>query len=1078
MAHFPPPHHGGVPMQGMPAGGPAPPHMGHGAHSPAVGSFAAPGPAHFGAPPMGMMGAAGPFYPMAPPAGPGHMMYPTQGGYPMVPQMASAPAMAAAVAQRLQQATQQQPPLPPDAYMPPAPIVTSAPVDTAVVAGLKAAALARAAEASPAAGTPAKPKEDATVTAMQDAVRKRMEAMLKKGGDAPASPSAASAPAPAPAAAAPAPAAAKPAPVAASLAAAVAAAVAEKPAAAGAGAPAAQQPASPAPSAASAAAPNPLGGAFVELDSIQERRAVKAEDAEKAAKETKVLKDARAKAVAVAGGRGKTTFSIDELGQMLERISDLLHASPSFRLPAFKYHELVEAPPGVHVGGGGHRGGDRGDRGDREGRGGKGYEGGGDGDWKRSERAGGVDSPRYGRDGGGRGGDREYGRDRDYGRDRRGGGGRYGRGGDRDRYDEYDAEEGTVEDYNRLQRAANPYRRDVALDPLGQLAKEATGIMNKISRETFEKLSESMLGLNVTSQEMLEKIIDVVFDKALDDPFFQDLYADLCKRLGDRAVVWSDRYLQVAYLKEKDGAPAGDAWYIDLTGGLKEWQGPYETEAEARTEGRHLTNFKRLLLNRCQQEFMAENKYKPLDAEATADKAEADALREAGTLTAPKEAELAARAEVRANKRGLIKRRMLSNISFIGHLYKIDVLTAKIMHYCVGKLLAQGQVENTDDESIEALCKLLELIGGKLEREDAGSEAPRFGLYVTLLERLARGSHLAKRVQFGVQDVLDMRRAGWKLMGSKASLERKAETLTRDQLRKKLEEDERARESAAASGGRGGTPSGIPGGRGLMSSLRAPSGGARPGGMPAQTGPVSRGPARFGPKSGAAGAAPAAAAGGRPSPLGAAPATTADGWTTVAPGRGVKPAAGEAGAAAPGAAGEGAEGAAADAAAAAPAGEVLEGDALFRRLRGVLEEFAALKSTAELETSIKEVAGSPAWSAVLLQTALTASLASKGDYREGVAAALAHLASAGLLVKQEALDGFKAFAPAFNDAAADAPKLAELIAPVSDLCGCCGCGAVVACRASFRASRNVCTWCCGSACTRCVSLRSCCFRCT
>ena len=45
--------------------------------------------------------------------------------------------------------------------------------------------------------------------------------------------------------------------------------------------------------------------------------------------------------------------------------------------------------------------------------------------------------------------------------------------------------------------------------------------MNKISRDTFDKLSGDLLNLAVTSQEMLEKLIDAVFDKALEDVFFQ-----------------------------------------------------------------------------------------------------------------------------------------------------------------------------------------------------------------------------------------------------------------------------------------------------------------------------------------------------------------------------------------------------------------------------------------------------------------------------------------------------------------------------------------------------------------------------
>jgi translation initiation factor 4G len=46
------------------------------------------------------------------------------------------------------------------------------------------------------------------------------------------------------------------------------------------------------------------------------------------------------------------------------------------------------------------------------------------------------------------------------------------------------------------------------------------------------------------------------------------------------------------------------------------------------------------------------------------------------------------------------RRRSLGNIRFIGELYKFKMLTARIMHECVKKLL-----KTTDEESLECLCR-------------------------------------------------------------------------------------------------------------------------------------------------------------------------------------------------------------------------------------------------------------------------------------------------------------------------------------------------------------------------------------
>jgi MIF4G domain len=395
-----------------------------------------------------------------------------------------------------------------------------------------------------------------------------------------------------------------------------------------------------------------------------------------------------------------------------------------------------------------------------------------------------------------------------------------------------------------------------------------------------------------------------------------------------------------------------------------------------------------------------------LDAQDAADAAVINAGK--GSLTAEQLAEFEANKEARAEKRAVYKKRMLANISFIGHLY--GMLTSKIMHYCVTKLLAQGKIENTDEESVEALCRLLTLIGKKFEEDDKNDKNARFPLYMQLLERLTKASHLSKRVQFAVQDLLDLRNGGWVLSGSKAWIDRRALTLTRDELRAKLAEEERAKAEASASRG---AISGIPGGR-LMGSGRGlrdnitVARGTTPG-APAQV-PPRRGPASFG--AGAARAAPPTQGGrGTTSPG----SGSAEEWTTVGGGKSAQ----------------------VTSAASTPAGpvsqslEVLEGEALSRRVRGILEEFVGGRSNSELTDSVKELAASPRWTYELVLTAFAESVKGKANYREGIAIALPQLASEELLPKAEALEALRAFSNVFNDAAADAPALANLIAPVS-----------------------------------------------
>ena len=57
------------------------------------------------------------------------------------------------------------------------------------------------------------------------------------------------------------------------------------------------------------------------------------------------------------------------------------------------------------------------------------------------------------------------------------------------------------------------------------------------------------------------------------------------------------------------------------------------------------------------------------------------------------------------------RRRSLGNIRFIGELYNLKMLTDRIMHEIIRRLVTQ-----TDEESLECLCWLLNTIGKQLDQ--------------------------------------------------------------------------------------------------------------------------------------------------------------------------------------------------------------------------------------------------------------------------------------------------------------------------------------------------------------------------
>ena len=105
-------------------------------------------------------------------------------------------------------------------------------------------------------------------------------------------------------------------------------------------------------------------------------------------------------------------------------------------------------------------------------------------------------------------------------------------------------------------------------------------------------------------------------------------------------------------------------------------------------------NFRKLLISHCQKEF--EN--------ANIDNQEQTLIEQEEALK--------------------LKKRRLGNIIFLGEMYKVEMLNARIMHEIVDKLLSMR-----DDESLECLCKLLMTVGKELDvetKQETKQETPKW----------------------------------------------------------------------------------------------------------------------------------------------------------------------------------------------------------------------------------------------------------------------------------------------------------------------------------------------------------------
>ncbi|XP_078095250.1 eukaryotic translation initiation factor 4 gamma 3-like isoform X11 [Mustelus asterias] len=266
----------------------------------------------------------------------------------------------------------------------------------------------------------------------------------------------------------------------------------------------------------------------------------------------------------------------------------------------------------------------------------------------------------------------------------------------------------TVNDDIQLKKSENAWKPTLKRDDVSddsdvhktqELFRRVRSILNKLTPQMFQQLMKQVQELTIDTEERLKGVIDLVFEKAIDEPNFSVAYANMCRCLTMLKVPMSD----------KPGASV---------------------------------NFRKLLLNRCQKEFEKDkaddvvNEKRQKEIDATAKTEEKSRLQD----------------ELEESK-DKARRRSIGNIKFIGELFKLKMLTEAIMHDCVVKLL-----KNHDEESLECLCRLLTTIGKDLDFEKA---KPRMDQYFNQMEKIVKERKTSSRIRFMLQDVIDVRMKNW-----------------------------------------------------------------------------------------------------------------------------------------------------------------------------------------------------------------------------------------------------------------------------------------------------------------------------
>ncbi|KAL3037719.1 hypothetical protein AAZX31_01G086100 [Glycine max] len=268
-----------------------------------------------------------------------------------------------------------------------------------------------------------------------------------------------------------------------------------------------------------------------------------------------------------------------------------------------------------------------------------------------------------------------------------------------------------------MHKAEKKYEVGKVTDEEQAKQRQLKGILNKLTPQNFEKLFDQVRAVNIDNVVTLNGVISQIFEKALMEPTFCEMYANFCFHLA--------------------------AALPDLS------------------QDNEKITFKRLLLNKCQEEFERGER----------EQEEANKVDEGEVKLSNGE---------REEKRTKARRRMLGNIRLIGELYKKKMLTERIMHECIKKLL--GQYQDPDEEDIEALCKLMSTIGEMIDHPKAKEH---MDAYFEMMRSLSNNMNLSSRVRFMLKDVIDLRKNKWQ-QRRKVEGPKKIEEVHRDASQERL----------------------------------------------------------------------------------------------------------------------------------------------------------------------------------------------------------------------------------------------------------------------------------------------------
>lgn len=250
-----------------------------------------------------------------------------------------------------------------------------------------------------------------------------------------------------------------------------------------------------------------------------------------------------------------------------------------------------------------------------------------------------------------------------------------------------------------LEHSESGWVKTMPKDEVEELTRKIQDFLNKLTGKNFDAICVQLMEVvdrHVSDPSTLKIVVNQIFDRALFEPNFSEMYSELCERFLTKFPEFT-----VDIVDEVTGAKRSEQY-----------------------------TFNRLLLFQCQMEFQS-----GMTQLVFADSVE----EESRTLAVAKQ-----------------KQRWLGNIIFIGELFKKQLISKKIMKACIAELLKNA--ESPEEEDLEALCKLMNTVGGSLE----AIESDFVNACFVTISNLINGDNLPSgRIRFLLMDVADLKANNW-----------------------------------------------------------------------------------------------------------------------------------------------------------------------------------------------------------------------------------------------------------------------------------------------------------------------------